>query len=130
MNQSIFDREEGKSNILVLMDSIKKKMQSLTNETANGRARAEKWELQVNTVDEKADQFEEQVKILAGLVTNLAQTSMTANNSSKNRHEVCEECSKRSENNDGLEQQVKDAKYTLTESENKYETLAIKAWNF
>ena len=51
---------------------------------------------------------------------------MTADNSSKNQHEVSEECSKSSENNDGLEQQVKDAQYTLTESENKYETLARK----
>ena len=41
------------------MDSIKKKMQSLANETANGKARAEKWELQVNNINEKADQFEE-----------------------------------------------------------------------
>merc|ERR1712004_754026 len=31
-----------------------------------------------------------------------------------------------SENNDGLETQLKDAQYTLTESENKYETLARK----
>ena len=35
-------------------------------------------------------------------------------------------CAKKSENNDSLETQLKDAQYTLTESENKYETLARK----
>ena len=168
------------------MDSIKKKMESLANETMNARARAEKWHVQVNIIDEKADHFEEQVKTLqkkmqltestfdvctedlfnqsmkleemekkaggaeqmvgdlarklllmeensskseerlAGSVTNLAKTSNTADTSCKTQHEISEDCSKKSENNDGLEQQVKDAQYTLTDSENKYETLARK----
>ena len=43
-------------------------------------------------------------------------------------HQPCifQICAKKSENNDSLETQLKDAQYTLTESENKYETLARK----
>ena len=43
------------------MDAIKKKMQSLANETANARARAEKWEKEVARINENADHYEEQV---------------------------------------------------------------------
>ena len=56
--------QEKKYKISVFMDSIKKKMQSLAQETAKGKARAEKWEKKVNTINEKADQSEEQVKTL------------------------------------------------------------------
>ena len=35
-------------------------------------------------------------------------------------------CAKKAENIDQLEQQLKDAQYNLTESENKYETMARK----
>ena len=168
------------------MDSIQKKMQSLAQETVNGKARAEKWERQHNAIDEKAEQSEEQVKTLqkkfqkteskfdvctedlfnqsmkleemekragaaeqmvedrarrlllleddsskseerlAGLVTNMAKTSRSADKCSKIQQDISEECSKKGENNDGLEQHVKDAQYALTESENKYETLARK----
>ena len=44
------------------MDSIKKKMQSLANETANAIARFEKWERELNKINENADSLEEQVK--------------------------------------------------------------------
>ena len=43
------------------MDSIKKKMQSLSNETANATARAERWETEVKRINVTADQYEEQV---------------------------------------------------------------------
>lgn len=43
------------------MDSIKKKMQSLANETANATARAERWEKEVARINATADQYEEQV---------------------------------------------------------------------
>jgi len=46
------------------MDSIKKKMQSLANETANASARAERWEREVKRINETADQYEEQVRQL------------------------------------------------------------------
>lgn len=168
------------------MDSIKKKMQSLANETANARARAEKWEKEVASINATADHFEEQVRVLqkkiqatesqfdvctedlfnqtikleemekkagnaegqvgdlarrlllleenavkseerlAGSVTNLAKSSLGADKSVKDEHEMSQVCAKKSENNDQLEQQLKDAQYNLTESENKYETLARK----
>jgi len=168
------------------MDSIKKKMQSLATETANARARAERWEREVAQINATADHFEEQVRQLqkkiqategqfdvctedlfnqtlkleemekkagnaeaqvgdlarrlllleenavkseerlAVSVTNLARASTDADNSVKNQHEILQVCAKKSENNDNLEVQLKDAQYTLTESETKYETLARK----
>merc|ERR1712037_601727 len=137
------------------MDSIKKKMQSLARETANATARAEKWEKEVASINATADAFEEQVKNLQKKIqqtesafdvctedlfnqtikleerlaisaTNLAKTSIDADQSIKDQHVISEVCAKKSENNDGLETQLKDAQYTLTESENKYETLARK----
>ena len=45
----------------ITMDSIKKKMQSLANETANATARAERWEKEMSRINETADQYEEQV---------------------------------------------------------------------
>ena len=44
------------------MDSIKKKMQSLANETASAVNRFEKWEKELNRINENADSLEEQVK--------------------------------------------------------------------
>jgi len=168
------------------MDSIKKKMQNLSNETANARQRAERWEKEVNTINVKADTFEEQVRQLqrkiqategtydvcvedvfnqiikledmekkagnaegetgdlarrllllednaikseerlAVAITNLAFTSLLADRTKKEQHEKSEVCARKSENIDSLEQQLKEAKYTLLESENKYETLARK----
>jgi chromosome segregation ATPase len=168
------------------MDSIKKKMQSLGNETAHATARAERWEKEVANINATADASEEQVKNLQRKIqqtesafdvctedlfnqtikleemekkagnaegqvgdlarrlllleeaavkseerlgiaaTNLAKTSIYADKSIKDQHDIGEVCAKKSENNDSLETQLKDAQYTLTESENKYETLARK----
>jgi len=44
------------------MDSIKKKMQSLANETASAVMKFEKWEKELNRINENADSLEEQVK--------------------------------------------------------------------
>jgi len=46
------------------MDSIKKKMQSLANETANAVGRYEKWQREVDSVNATADQLEDQVKAI------------------------------------------------------------------
>jgi len=168
------------------MDSIKKKMQSLANETASARFKAETWESRAASANATADNFEEQVRQLqkkiqategrfdvttedlfnqtiklenmekkvgsgegqvgdlarrlllleenavkseerlAIAVTNLAMTSLKADKMIKDQHDISEVCAKKSETNDNLEQQLKDAQYTLTESENKYETLARK----
>merc|ERR1712141_483178 len=74
-------------------------------------------------MEESSVKSEERLAISA---TNLAKTSIDADQSIKDQHVISEVCSKKSENNDGLEKQLKDAQYTLTESENKYETLARK----
>ena len=168
------------------MDSIKKKMQNLANETANAKARAQKWEDEAAATNEDADQREEQVRSLqkkiqaiegaydvctedlfnqtiklegmekkannaeaqvgdlarrvllmeenavkyeerlAKSVTNLAKTSLMADKSLKTEHDQQQGCTKQAEENESLEQQLKEAQYQLTESENKYEALARK----
>merc|ERR1711872_149278 len=168
------------------MDSIKKKMQSLANETASAVARFEEWEKEVNAANSTADGLEDQVKAiqkkiqqtesafdvttedlfnqtikleemekkagnaegqvgdlarrlmlmeeqatrseerLAISVTNLANTSIQADNSLAEQNNIMNVCSKKSENNDDLEKQLKDAVFTKDESENKYETLSQK----
>jgi len=168
------------------MDSIKKKMQSLANETSTAVSRFEKWEKEVTSINANADQMEDQVKAiqkkiqqtesafdvttedlfnqtikleemekkagnaegqvgdlarrlmlmeeqairseerLAISVTNLAKTSIMADKSLTDQNDIMNVCSKKSENNDDLEKQLKDALFTKTESENKYETLAQK----
>merc|ERR1711970_58923 len=74
-------------------------------------------------MEESSVKSEERLAVSA---TNLAKTSMDADQSIKDQHVISEVCAKKSENNDGLETQLKDAQYTLTDSENKYETLARK----
>merc|ERR1711970_1531056 len=74
-------------------------------------------------MEESSVKSEERLAVSA---TNLAKTSMDADQSIKDQHVISEVCTKKSENNDGLETQLKDAQYTLTDSENKYETLARK----
>ena len=74
-------------------------------------------------LEESAVKSEERLAISA---TNLAKTSIDADQGIKDEHDINEVCSKKSENNDGLEKQLKEAQYTRTESENKYETLARK----
>ena len=46
------------------MDSIKKKMQSLANETSSAVGRFEKWEREVTSTNTTADNLEEQVKAI------------------------------------------------------------------
>jgi len=46
------------------MDSIKKKMMSLANETASAVTRFEKWENEVTTANANAEHLEEQVKTI------------------------------------------------------------------
>merc|ERR1739838_746554 len=74
-------------------------------------------------MEESSVKSEERLAISA---TNLAGACLRADQSIKDQHVISEVCAKKSENNDGLETQLKDAQYTLTESENKYETLARK----
>merc|ERR1712181_16508 len=79
--------------------------------------------IKLEEMEKKAGNAEERLAISA---TNLAKTSIDADQSIKDQHVISEVCAKKSENTDGLEPQLKDAQSTLTESENKYETLARK----
>merc|ERR1719348_2570466 len=168
------------------MDSIKKKMMSLANETASAVTRFEKWENEVTTANANAEHLEEQVKTiqkkiqqtesafdvttedlfnqtikleemekkagnaesqvgdlarrlmlmeeqaikseerLAISVTNLAKTSLMADKSLADQNNMMNVCSKKSENIDDIEKQLKEALLQQTESENKYELLAQK----
>ena len=63
---------------------------------------------------------------LAVSITNLATASLTADRSIKDQHELSQLWAKKVENIEQLEQQLKDAQYNLTESENKYETMVRK----
>eukprot|EP00091_Calanus_sinicus_P004718 TRINITY_DN15059_c1_g1_i1.p1 TRINITY_DN15059_c1_g1~~TRINITY_DN15059_c1_g1_i1.p1 ORF type:complete len:153 (+),score=64.20 TRINITY_DN15059_c1_g1_i1:177-635(+) len=74
-------------------------------------------------MEEQATRSEERLAIS---VTNLANTSMQADKSLADQNDIMNVCSKKSENNDDLEKQLKDAIFTKDESENKYETLAQK----
>jgi len=74
-------------------------------------------------MEEQAIKSEERLAIS---VTNLAKTSIMADKSLADQNTILNVCSKKSENNDDLEKQLKDALFTKTESENKYETLAQK----
>merc|ERR1719495_2633061 len=74
-------------------------------------------------MEEQAVRSEERLAIS---VTNLANTSIMADKSLADQNDLMNVCGKKNENNDDLEKQLKDAVFTKTESENKYETLAQK----
>merc|ERR1712045_931639 len=82
--------------------------------------------IKLEEMEKKAGNAEAQVGDLARRLLLMEETSIDADQSIKDQHVISEVCAKKSENNDGLETQLKDAQYTLTESENKYETLARK----
>lgn len=63
---------------------------------------------------------------LAIAITNLAKTSLKADKNVRDRHLMEQEVYSKGEKMDSLEQQLKDAQYTLGESERKYETIARK----
>lgn len=63
---------------------------------------------------------------LAAIVTDLAKTSLGADACYQVQSQKSQDGNKSSENNDSLEVQLKDAQYTLTESETKFETMARK----
>jgi chromosome segregation ATPase len=74
-------------------------------------------------MEENAIRSEER---LASSVTNLAKTSFMADDSLKKQNDMVNMSAKQSEINDGLERQLKDAQFTRTDSENKFELLAQK----
>merc|ERR1712141_559241 len=99
------------------------KLEEMEKKAGNAEAQVGDLARRLLLLEESAVKSEERLAISA---TNLAKTSIDADQSIKDQHVISEVCAKKSENNDGLETQLKDAQYTLTESENKYETLARK----
>ena len=124
------------------------KMEEMEKKAGNAEGQVGDLARRLLLLEENAVKSEER---LAGAVTNLATASLTADRSIKDQHElsqVCtvlyctvlyctycsvlyctvlsQVCAKKAENIDQLEQQLKDAQYNLTESENKYETMARK----
>merc|ERR1712141_761814 len=99
------------------------KLEEMEKKAGNAEAQVGDLARRLLLLEESAVKSEERLAISA---TNLAKTSLDADQGIKDENNINEVCSKKSENNDGLETQLKDAQYTLTESENKYETLARK----
>merc|ERR1711997_1337776 len=99
------------------------KLEDMEKKAGNAEAQVGDLARRLLLLEESAVKSEERLAISA---TNLAKTSIDADQGIKDENNINEVCSKKSENNDGLEKQLKDAQYTLTESENKYETLARK----
>merc|ERR1711981_154929 len=99
------------------------KLEEMEKKAGNAEAQVGDLARRLLLLEESAVKSEERLAISA---TNLAKTSIDADQGIKDENNINEVCSKKSENNDGLEKQLKDAQYTLTESENKYETLARK----
>jgi len=99
------------------------KLEEMEKKAGNAEAQVGDLARRVLLMEENAVKYEER---LAVSVTNLAKTSIEADKGLKQENEMSQGCAKQSEENDGLEQQLKDAQYTRTESENKYEALARK----
>ena len=74
-------------------------------------------------LEENAIRSEER---LANLVTSLAKTSFTADDSLKKQNDMVTMSAKQGEIIDGLEKQLKDAQFTRTDLENRYELIAQK----
>jgi len=99
------------------------KLEEMEKKAGNAEAQVGDLARRVLLMEENSTKYEER---LAVSVTNLAKTSLEADKGLKTENEQSQSCAKQSEENDGLEQQLKDAQYTRTESENKYEALARK----
>jgi len=99
------------------------KLEEMEKKASNAEAQVGDLARRVLLMEENAVKYEER---LAVSVTNLAKTSLEADKLQKTENEEAQACAKQSEENDSLEQQLKDAQYTLTESENKYDALSRK----
>jgi len=99
------------------------KLEEMEKKAGNAEAQVGDLARRVLLMEENAVKYEERLAIS---VTNLAKTSLDADKGLKAENEMSQNCAKQSEENDVLEQQLKEAQYTRTESENKYEALARK----
>merc|ERR1711936_667919 len=99
------------------------KLEEMEKKAGNAEGQVGDLARRLMLMEEQAVRSEERLAIA---VTNLAKTSIMADKSLAEQNNIMNVCSKKSENNDDLEKQLKDALFTKTESENKYETLAQK----
>jgi len=99
------------------------KLETMEKKANNAESQVGDLARRVLLMEENAVKYEER---LAGSITNLAKTSLNADKCLKVENECQQTCAKQSEENESLEQQLKDAQYQRTDSENKYEALARK----
>merc|ERR1712203_596470 len=99
------------------------KLEEMEKKAGNAEGQVGDLARRLMLMEEQATRSEERLAIS---VTNLANTSMQADKSLADQNNIMNVCSKKSENNDDLENQLKDAVFTKDESENKYETLSQK----
>merc|ERR1719270_1814169 len=99
------------------------KLEEMEKKAGNAEGQVGDLARRLMLMEEQATRSEERLAIS---VTNLANTSIQADNSLAEQNNIMNVCSKKSENNDDLEKQLKDAVFTKDESENKYETLSQK----
>merc|ERR1711970_1015193 len=97
------------------------KLEEMEKKAGNAEGQVGDLARRLMLMEEQATRSEERLAIS---VTNLANTSMQADKSLADQNNIMNVCSKKSENNDDLEKQLKDAVFTKDESENKYETLS------
>merc|ERR1719454_2070676 len=89
------------------------KLEEMEKKAANAESEVSSLRGRLILMEENAVKYEER---LAVSVTNLTKTSLEADKLQKTENEEAQACAKQSEENDSLEQQLKDAQYTLTES--------------
>merc|ERR1712121_264439 len=94
------------------------KLEEMEKKAGNAEGQVGDLARRLMLMEEQATRSEERLAIS---VTNLANTSMQADKSLADQNNIMNVCSKKSENNDDLEKQLKDAVFTKDESENKYE---------
>jgi len=99
------------------------KLEEMEKKANNAEGQVGDLSRRVLLMEDNAVKYEER---LASSITNLAKTSLLADKCLKSENECMQSCNKQSEDSENLEQQLKEAQYQRTESENKYEALARK----
>ena len=108
------------------MDSIKKKMQSLANETASAVTRFEKWEKELNRINETADNLEEQVKSIQKKIQQTESAFDVATEDLFNQTIKLEEMEKKAGNAEGEVSALRGRLILLQENNEKQEERLAK----
>ena len=109
------------------MDSIKKKMQSLANETASAVMRFEKWEKELNRINETADSLEEQVKAIQKKIQQTESAFDVCTEDLFNQTIKLEEMEKKAGNAEGEVSSLRGRLILLQENNEKQEERLAKA---